>query len=245
MAQISALIKTLKKQLRAGGKTYSDVAAHLELSEASVKRLFSEQSFTLQRLEQVCNLLNLQLTELVQLMESEQLKISQLTFVQEKEIASDLVLLLVCVSVMSGFTYQDVLAQYDIKSTECIQKLAILDRLKIIELLPNNRIKLLIARNFSWLPNGPIQTFFRQKVEQDYFNCRFDGEQEQLVVLNGLLSSASNSDFQIRIRRLATEFNDLAQQDFPLPMEKKFGNTVVLAIRRWQFKLFDEYRNKS
>ena len=56
MAQVSSLIETLKKQLKAHGKTYADVAAALDLSEASVKRLFAEESFTLQRLSLVCNL---------------------------------------------------------------------------------------------------------------------------------------------------------------------------------------------
>jgi len=44
---------TLKKQLKAHGKTYADVAELLQLSEASVKRLFAEQSFTLKRLERI------------------------------------------------------------------------------------------------------------------------------------------------------------------------------------------------
>lgn len=50
MSQTHALIQALKKQLRAQGKTYADVADLLELSEASVKRLFATESFTLQRL---------------------------------------------------------------------------------------------------------------------------------------------------------------------------------------------------
>jgi hypothetical protein len=66
----------------------------------------------------------------------------------------------------------------------------------IIELLPNNRIKLLVAPNFRWLPNGPIQRFFHEKVEQEFFKSRFAGENEKLLVLNGLLSRASNSELQ-------------------------------------------------
>ena len=46
MPQVSPLISTLKKQLKAHGKTYADVAELLQLSEASVKRLFAEQNFT-------------------------------------------------------------------------------------------------------------------------------------------------------------------------------------------------------
>jgi DNA-binding Xre family transcriptional regulator len=68
MAQTQQLIETLKKALKAHGKTYQDVAQHLELSEASVKRLFSEKSFSLQRLDQTCQMMDMEITDLVQMM---------------------------------------------------------------------------------------------------------------------------------------------------------------------------------
>ena len=43
MPQTTELMHTLKKLLKRHNKTYVDVATCLDLSEASVKRLFSEQ----------------------------------------------------------------------------------------------------------------------------------------------------------------------------------------------------------
>ena len=51
--------------MRAAGKTYTDVARRLGLSEAGVKRLFHLQSVSLQRLEAVCDLAGLQISDLV------------------------------------------------------------------------------------------------------------------------------------------------------------------------------------
>ncbi len=241
MAQTSAILKTLKKQLKAHGKTYADLADALELSEASVKRLFAEESFTLQRLEAACQFIGIQLEELVSLMSKEQPQLKQLTKLQEKEIADDLLLLMVTVSVINGYTMQDLLNHYHIKETECIRILAHLDRLKIIELLPNNRIKLLVAPNFRWLPNGPIQKFFLEKVQRDFFKSSFSEEGEKLVVLNGILSKASNAELQKKIQRLSREFNELMQSDAGLPMDEKFGTTMVMAMRHWQYELFRKY----
>ena len=67
MTQVPLILDIVKKQLRAQGKTYRDVASHLNLSEASVKRLFAEQNFSLQRLESTAELLGYELTELIQL----------------------------------------------------------------------------------------------------------------------------------------------------------------------------------
>jgi len=238
MAQTPALISTLKKQLKAHGKTYVDVAETLELSEASVKRLFAGENFTLQRLEAVCQLIGIELTELVVLMSQEQPQLMQLTLEQEKHIADDFILLMVALSVINGYTFADLVDHYKLSTTRCIQKLAELDRLKIIDLLPNNRIKLKVSPNFRWLPNGPIQRFFHEKVQQDFFNSRFDQDGEKLVVLNGLLSPASNAELQKKMQKLAREFNDIMQDDAALPMEEKFGTTMVLALRHWNFDNF-------
>ncbi|WP_086929611.1 helix-turn-helix domain-containing protein [Agarilytica rhodophyticola] len=241
MAQTPALLATLKKQLKAHGKTYADLALALDLSEASVKRLFAEQSFTLQRLEAACAFIGIQLEELVGLMAQEQLQLRQLTEQQEKEIAEDLLLLLVTVSVINGFTMRDLLEQYEISEVECIRKLAHLDRLKIIELLPNNRVKLLVAPNFRWLPNGPIQKFFLEKVQRQFFTSQFDDEDQKLIVLNGILSKASNSELQKKMQRLAREFNELMQSDAGVPMSERFGTTMVMAMRPWEYELFKQY----
>jgi cyanate lyase len=244
MAQIPSLVQTLKQQLKAHGKTYADVATALGLSEASVKRLFAEQSFTLQRLESVGQLIGLQITDLVQLMLQAQPQLVQLTVEQEQQIVSDPLLLMITVNVMNGLSFQALTEKYAIKPTDCIQKLAQLDRLHIIELLPNNRIKLLIAPNFTWLPNGPIQNFYQTQLEREFFQSRFDKETEKLIVLNGLLSKASNSAIQKKMQQLANSFNELIKEDMPQPLENKYGTTAVFALRQWQYSLFESYLKK-
>lgn len=242
MAQTSSLIKTLKKQLKAHGKTYADVAKLLALSEASVKRLFAEENFTLQRLEIICDFLGMELVDLVNAMVSAQESVSELTWEQEEIIVSDLLLLMITVCITNGYSYQELLAQYNIDQHQCIQKLAILDRLKIIDLLPQNRIKLRISPDFSWIKRGPIQQFFQQKIEKDFFNSQFDKDTESLIVLNGLISDRGNVEFQKRMRRLARDFSELCAEDKTLTIDQRHGTTMVIAMRQWQYSLFKSYQ---
>lgn len=241
MPQTTALLSALKQRLRANGVTYADVAHALGLSEASIKRLFAQQGFTLARLEQVCTLANTDLAELVQSMLLQQRQVEQLSEEQEAEIASDVLLLMVTVSVINGFSYDDLLNHFRLTPAECIQKLAQLDRLKLIDLHPGNRIKLRIAPNFRWKPDGPIQRFFLQYVQKDFFDSRFDEKSEKLLVLNGLLSHTSNAEMQEKIDRLSMEFNERLKKDRHLPMADKHGTTMVIALRQWRYSLFDEY----
>jgi len=244
LKQTSALMQTLKRQLKSQGKTYQDVAIHLGLSEVSIKRLFNEGQISVSRLECICDYIDLSLIELMQLTDFEQTKIHCLSAEQEREIVADLLLLLVSICIVNGYTFDEILNQYDISDTECIRKLAILDRIKIIELLPNNRIKLKISANFSWLANGPIQQFFQQCVKEEFFHCRFNQTTEKLQVINGLLSAASNAEIQKSMQRLVSEFVELKKSDSDLAMEQKHGTTLVVAIRQWNSSLFKSLENK-
>jgi len=242
MAQTHQLIITLKKALKAHGLTYNDIANKMDLSEASIKRMFSEKNFTLKRLEQLCQCMNLELSDLLKLMQEEEQHLSKLSEEQEKEIASDVTLLLVTVCVLNRWTLNDINAHYKITETEGIRFLAKLDKLKIIELLPKNRIKLLVASNFSWLENGPIQKFFQSKVEQDFFNIRFNKANERLFVVNGMLANSSNAVFQKKMEKLIKEFNELNDADASLSLDERKGTTVVMALRQWQYGLFEHLR---
>lgn len=241
MTQIPTLINIVKKQLKAQGKTYIDVAEKLKLSEASVKRIFAENNLSLQRLESIAELLGYDLTEITQLVTRQQQQLTALSIEQEQEIANDITLLLVTVCVMNHLSFQEILDDYNISETECIQKLAKLDRLKIIELLPNNRIKLLISSNFQWNTKGPIQQFFQHKIQQDFFTSNFDKETEKLSVINGVLSIDSIKILQRRIQRLADDFNNLIKEDAEKPMQEKLGITMVMAKRQWEYSIFNRY----
>ena len=238
MGQTRELVSTLKAALKSQGRTYADVARELGLTEASVKRIFSQKNFSLERLDRVCHMLGMEISDLVQLMNERRQQLQQLTWEQEQELTGDITLMLVAVCVLNRWTMEEILDFYHINEHECIRHLAKLDRLKLIELLPKNRIRLLVAPNFSWIENGPIQQFFQKKIGQEFFHTRFNRDDECLVVLNGMLSSQSNAEMQRKLRRLAREFDALNNDDAALELEQRQGATLVLALRDWRFGLF-------
>jgi len=230
MAQTSELIKTLKQALKAHGKTYATVSRELGLTETSIKRLFWQENFSLERLDRICHLLDMELSDLAQLMNERQRKLQQLTVEQEQEITNDTTLLLVAICALNKSTMI-----YGISAGERFRKLARLGRLKIIDLLPKNRIKVRVAANFSWRENGPIQAFFQARLSQEVLSGRFSRDDECLIVLNEMLSPESNAEYQRKLKRLAWEFDLLNSDDASLPLQQRGGVTVVMAVRGWQY----------
>lgn len=245
MAHSGALVDVLKRELRSRGVTYAQVARKLGLSEASVKRMFSRREFTLKRLDQVCQLTHSDFSDLARTLNREETLISQLTPEQEKEIASSLKLFLVAVCVLNHVPPEQIVAVYDLSQADCIQMLARLDRIGFIRLLPNNRIRLLVSRDFAWLPDGPIQRFFKQHAVGDFVRSRFDRPDEFCIAVNGMLSAGSRATMVSRLKRIAREFSELHNDDVRLPPAQRQNVTMLVAIRHWELQAFTELRRKT
>jgi hypothetical protein len=241
----ATLVDLLKRHLRARGITYAHVARRLELSEASVKRMFSRRDFTLQRVEEVCRVAGIAFAELARELTQEPAGVTHLTVEQEREIVSDPKLMLIAICAVCNWTLEQIIATYDITKVECIKYLARLDKHKIIELMPDNRIRPLISRTFSWLPNGPIQRYFRSRIEAEYLSSSFKRSDELLIFVNGQLSVKSNSELIGRMRELAAEFTEMHRGDLGLPLAQRHGSSVLLAIRPWEPRAFRALRRNG
>ena len=240
MPQSIALVQTLKRALRAERITYADIAAHLEMSEANVKRLFATQSFTLQRLESICEMMKMDLADLFGLLESERRRIRRLTWQQEQELVADIGLMLVAVSVRNQMDFAEIVDRYRLSETETLRHLAHLDRLGIIELLPGNRIKLLIDDYFEWIPDGPIERFYQQQIQQPFLDAAFDSDVELRQFQFGLLGENSCRSLIRRLRDLAREFTDLHRADAQLPLNQRYNMGLLIALRPWELGVFKE-----
>ncbi|HEX6317847.1 MAG TPA: helix-turn-helix transcriptional regulator [Burkholderiales bacterium] len=233
MARTGELVDRLKRELRARNITYAAVAKRLGMSEASVKRMFSRKEFTLSRLDAICEVAGMEFSDLARGLAAQDAVISQLTYEQEKEFVENHRLMAVALATLNHWTFDEIVAFYDIDPPECTRLLARLDRLKFIELMPNNRIRLLVSRAFTWIPDGPIQRFFKAHGSGDFFASSFDGEDELLVLNNGALSRSSVSALLARLRKTAAEFSGMRSDDASLPLTERAPITLLLAARPW------------
>ncbi len=245
MTQVTAIVDALKTTLKASRITYAGVADALALSESSVKRKFSREEFSLTELDRICSLCGIELSGLLQGLEQSRDRLQQLSLDQEREIAEDLALLLVTVCVLNRWSFDNILNYYVFESNQLIQMLARLDRLRLIELQPGNRIKLLVAPNFGWRPGGPIQQRFLKTIQNDFFATNFEQNGHRLIVLNGMLSDESNSEFRRKMERLARDFDQINREDASMPFSLRHGYTAVIALRDWRYTGFAPFRSEG
>lgn len=244
MSQISQIRNTLKQLLRQQQLTYNDLAQRLDMSEANVKRIFSTNSFTLERLEQICDVLQMSLSDLFIIAQKQTQQLTQLTREQELELLADTKLLLVAVCVRDAWAFEEIIEHYQIDKHECVRLLARLDRLKIISLLPNNHYKSLIAQDFRWIPGGPLEQFMEQEVMVKFMAPKKDEPWTFRFYLRGRYSPTSIDIIQRKLNQLTKEAAVLNQEDADLPLHKRQHFGLLMAMRPWEPSLFENLRRE-
>ena len=234
MTETIQLVNTLKKLLKQQGKTYRDIAPALHLSEASVKRLFASGRFTLERVVEVSHLLGYTLAELAQEALAGGTRIRSLTDAQERELVSDVKLLVVAACVLNHWTLADILAAYRFREADVVRHLLRLDRLRLIDLLPGNRIRLNVSRDFEWRREGPIRAYFRRHWLADFMDSGFGRDEEVESFAHGMLTEQALAQMQGEVRRMRQRFAELHAESLAAPLGKRRGTGLILAMREWE-----------
>lgn len=242
MTEVRAILGVLKRALKARGMTYGEVGRRLGLSEPSVKRLFSTGRISLDRLAKLAGLLDLTLAELAQEAAGAAPVVARLTQAQEAGLVADPKLLLVAVLALNHWSLADIVRVYQLDEPECLALLLRLDRLGIVRVLPGNKIRPNVARDFDWLPDGPLRHFFRTRVRDDFLAGLFDAQGERFEFAHGMLTQSALAQMQAELRRLRRTFAELHADSLRTPLEQRHGFGLLLAMRSWEPAAFAALR---
>ncbi len=236
MTQTARLLAALKQCLRARGLTYRDLAAELGLSESSVKRLFSEQTFSLKRLEEVCQVLDMTIHELSRLAAAGAGTANdELSPAQEEALAADPRLLAFFYLLTIGWKAHRIRRRLAIDERDELRCLNRLQRLGLIEVMPRKRLRLLTGNRIRWSAAGPIRRRYESRIKHDFVDYAFATADDALNLEYSELSEASITILRRRVEQLAAGFQELAEVDRHLPPQEKRGFAVLLAARPWTF----------
>jgi transcriptional regulator with XRE-family HTH domain len=239
MAEQSLIVAELKRALRERGLTYAAVAQKLHLSIASVKRLFSGGDLSLKRVDQICELLESSLAEILA-QARDRPAANQLTLAQEHEIVADPKLFLIAWLVLNRAPIEDIVRIYKFAERDVLRHFYKLDQLKVIELQPGNRVRLLVNRHFSWRAGGPVQRYIHQKLLREFMSGQFAGSNEEFVFHGGEVSETALGELKLALRNTARQCADIIERDRG-PRDGRHGAAFVLALRPWKYSGFRQF----
>lgn len=243
MAERAVLVAELKRALREQGLTYVEVARALGLSLATIKRRFARGDFSLERFERICELADVGLRELLERAGQRSAPTRQLTLVQEREIVADPRLFLVTWLVLNRTPFEEITRSYRFTERELLRYFIRLDRLKVIELQPGNRTRLLVSRRFTWRAGGPVQRYLHQRLLREFLASSFTGAQEEFVFHGATISREVLAQLKRVQQNAARECMELIEQDRSAP-QGRIGAAFVLALRPWSYTGFAEFERR-
>jgi AcrR family transcriptional regulator len=239
MAEEGLIVAELKRGLRERALTYATVAKKLNLSVASVKRLFSSGELSLKRVDLICELMETNLAEVLA-RARDRPAVDQLTLAQEQEIVSDPKLFLVAWLVLNRAPLEEIVRSYAITEREVLRYFYTLDQLKVIELQPRNRVRLLVNRHFSWRPGGPVQRYIHEKLLREFMSSHFAGSQEEFFFHGGRASEEALGEIKLVLRNASRQCAEILERDRG-PRENRRGAAFLLALRPWSYSGFEQF----
>ncbi|MEM7706898.1 MAG: helix-turn-helix transcriptional regulator [Pseudomonadota bacterium] len=236
MQEVRQLVAGLKRIMKSRGITYASLAEALGISEASVKRTFSQQTFTLERLAKICEVLDLSLYELTRTARlAEDSLPAQLTDEQESALAENPQLLCYFYLLLNGWRPARLKGHFGVSTPRHTKLLLELGRLGLIRVLQGNQVVLVTSRNIEWQPGGPVRRLYESIVLREFLNFRFQGASDRYRFASAELSGASAQLLARKVDRLVREFDEMAELDMTLPAGKKSGVGLLIAQRPWAF----------
>ncbi len=225
--------------MRERGHTYADVAKKLGVAVSSVKRLFARGEFTLTRLDQICELIEISLAEILARSNDRPIS-SQLTVAQEQEIVSDPKLFLIAWLLVNRTSFEEIVHNYHFTEREVLRLFLRLDQLKCIELLPGNRVRLLVNRHFSWRRVAPYSASSIRSCCAN--SCRATSSVRRRIRVPWRRSVGSGADrTQDVFRNASRQCAEILERDRG-PRESRHSAAFLLALRPWKYSGFRAVR---
>jgi len=237
-----AIVETLKKVLKARGMTYAELALALRVSTPTVKRLFSQRSFTLERLEEILKVIELDFYELARMSHGRRSGPAELSVEQESALSKDARLFTVFWLLCNEWRFDEIVTEFRLGAAQITSYFARLERLRLIDWRPGNRARLRVPKHYVWRAGGPLRKAYGLKVVTEFMRARFDAPHDAFHFEAQELSAESAIVVKRRLERVAAEINELVEIDAATPAKKRVTLGVLLACRPWSISIVHALR---
>ncbi len=229
-SDIPQILASLKNALRARHLTYKEIAARLGVHETTVKRNLNGRGLSLEFLERICNAADLRITDLLEISaESRESHRRQISIRQESGLASNLQSTFFFLLLQRKWTPEEIRVEFGLTEAQLVNHLVRLDRLGVIKLLPNNRVKMLIDRHPEWKSGGPIRQSFNRWLGQQF--AHMDWPRGMFEVETVKIAPSSLALIQSLMKDFSEAVIRVGERDHQLSGEQCSWYSVLVAAR--------------
>jgi len=198
--------------------TYADLANQLDVSEATIKRLFTSTDASFSRLQEIiCDVLEISLSDLLLLPQQQKEKSFRLSLEQEQffvdnpnyfEFFQEIV--------ENGLQPKEIQKKHTLNNRSLHQYLRQLETLGILEWMPGDRVKMKFRGSHSFLDGGPLQKAYSEKDSQAFLAYLYANRLEKdrfLTTSDRYIHPETLAAYIAELKALASSYRKKAYRD--------------------------------
>ncbi len=164
MNELSQIQTTIKNSLKASGVKYEQLAKKLNLSLPSVKRILNSDDISLSKLIEISRCIGVDFFELIEQAKEQTAQVYEFSLEQENTLSKDFQHFLVFRLMLMNTDLDNIQSELKINRIELNRSIKALEKCQLIELWPNDKIKILAHFPFQWIENGPLEKTYKKKI---------------------------------------------------------------------------------
>lgn len=213
-SDVERLLSALRRAFRERGIRQSQIAEALGVSVVTIRRYMSGKGMSLQLLEKLCHIVDLRIIDLAEMaLNGEQGLIHRLSDEQESGLAHDVMRAFLFYLLRYGWTPEEVRRECGLSEAELITHLVQLDRLGLIRLLPNNKVRSLTVKYPDWHQGGPVRRTFDRSARKIFATMDYNGPQAIWELETLKLSPVSIVQLDLLMKDFVASVRALALDD--------------------------------
>lgn len=229
---------TLKKVIKNRNLTYAQLAKIMKTSEVTVKRFFSEDKYST-RLFEICETLELSFFDLVETAKIARKKAFQLTEAQDRFFVKNIGHFAIFREIYRKRSIKEIQKRWKLTNPQMTKVLTPLERLKLIEVLPNNGIRVVPEGVMELEPHSSLEVLLRHELTAPFLTQFQKKTPPGAIYDNGEIEvSPETEKIMIQeIKDMIARFCILGERDRALQRPQ------TLKSVRWLF-CFSSYKTK-
>lgn len=234
------IFSAIRLRMKISGMTYAELAKHLNVSETSVKRYFSEERMTVDTLDSICVALQTPLDAmLAEYKKSSPENAKSFTIEQEDALAASEQLFAIYFMVAGGWGFDDIVKNHEISPAELTRTLRELEDLELVSFQTNAALLALLPIDAEWRVEGPLFKKFKAQAVHEFFDSDFMAANELLKLTFGPMLPDSAQIVRKKMISLQNEIQKIVEIDSKhiTDIAAASGYWFVTALRPMSFSV--------
>lgn len=223
---IAAILSELRRELKGRGIRVAQLARELGAAEPTIWRWLRGEGLTLDRLDQICAVANIDLRDLLAAGEDD--RQDHFTLAQERVLAADRGLALVFFAILHGAQRRDLEQEFGLPEERLESLLDRLKQLGLIEAPPRRRMRPRVRRSIRWRRGGPLSVAFERNVKPLFLSMDFGSPDARYISDMVRMSETGRQRIHALFEALRDDIHIMGEQEQAARIDRREWTGILM-----------------